>query len=38
VSLAGKDLSDENRTIFYEALTSIAENLRQLSKEGLPEE
>ena len=38
VELAGKDLSDENREIFYESLTSIAENLRQLSKEGLPKE
>lgn len=38
VEFAGKDLSDENRAIFYQALASIADNLRQLCKEGLPEE
>lgn len=38
VRLAGKDLSDENRTIFYEALASITDNLRQLCKDGLPKE
>ena len=37
VRLAGKDLTDETRTIFYEALDSIADNLRRLSKEGLPQ-
>ena len=37
VELAGKDLTDENRAIFYAALESITENLRRLSKEGLPE-
>lgn len=36
VQLAGKDLTDENREIFYAALESIAANLRILSKEGLP--
>lgn len=38
VELAGKDLDDEKRAIFYEALESIASNLRELSKEGLPEQ
>ena len=38
VGLAGKDLDDEKRTIFYEALESIAENLREISKEGLPQQ
>lgn len=37
VELAGKDLDDEKRTIFYEALDSIVLNLREISKEGLPQ-
>ncbi len=36
VELAGKDVSDENREIFYGALGSITENLHTLSKNGLP--
>lgn len=36
VEIAGKDLSHEKRTIFYEALESIAGNLRSLCKEGMP--
>ena len=36
VELAGKDLTDEKRSIFYEALASIAGNLRTLSEKGLP--
>lgn len=36
VEVAGKDLSDENRDIFYEALESITSNMRKLSKEGIP--
>lgn len=36
VELAGKDLSDKKREIFYEALESIVMNLREISKEGLP--
>ena len=38
VELAGKELSDENREIFYNALETISTNLRQISKDGLPEE
>ncbi len=38
VELAGKELSDENRAIFYNALDIISTNLRQISKDGLPEE
>lgn len=38
VELAGSDLTDENRAIFYEALESIAVNLKKIAKEGLPEE
>ena len=36
VQVAGKDISDEDREIFYAALTSITQNLRQLSRDGLP--
>ena len=38
VELAGKELSDENRKIFYDTFEIISSNLRQISKEGLPEE
>lgn len=38
VEIAGKELTDEKRTIFYEALESITANLRELSKEGLPKQ
>ncbi|MEI3212659.1 MAG: MarR family transcriptional regulator [Lachnospiraceae bacterium] len=38
VELAGKDLTEENRQIFYEALDRIVENLRILAKDGIPEE
>ena len=37
VELAGKDLTDETREQFYRSLDSITENLRKLSKEGIPE-
>ena len=37
VAFAGKDLSDEERDIFYMAMESILSNLRQLSKNGIPE-
>lgn len=37
VELAGKDLNEEKRAIFYDALESVTMNLRELSKEGLPE-
>lgn len=37
VELAGKDLTEESRAVFYEALESITANLRTLSKEGLPQ-
>lgn len=37
VELAGRDLTEENRAIFYDAMESIATNLRQLAKEGLPQ-
>ena len=37
VEMAGKDLTDETRNIFYQALESITSNLTELSKEGIPE-
>ena len=33
----GKDLTDEERAVFYKALGSIADNLRALADEGIPE-
>lgn len=36
VEIAGRNLTPENRTIFYESMASIAENLRKMSKDGLP--
>ena len=37
VEIAGKNLTEETREIFYQSLESIASNLRELSKEGIPE-
>ena len=37
VELAGRDLTPEARAIFYTALDSIAANLKQIAKDGLPE-
>ncbi len=37
VELAGAGLTDEHRTIFYDALDSITEKMRELSQDGLPE-
>ncbi len=36
VELAGKDLDEETRNIFYKALESITSNLTMLSREGIP--
>jgi DNA-binding MarR family transcriptional regulator len=38
VHLAGKNLTDEKRAVFYEALEDIASSLQILSEEGLPVE
>lgn len=38
VEVAGKDLSDENRAVFYETLERIVSNLREISREGLPQQ
>ena len=37
VELAGKDLTEENRAFFYQALESVTANLHKLSKKGIPE-
>ncbi|MBQ6951190.1 MAG: MarR family transcriptional regulator [Clostridia bacterium] len=37
VELAGRDLTDENRAIFYQSLESIVQNLKQLDRDGIPE-
>ncbi len=37
VALAGKDLSEEKRSLFYEALDTIVENMRELTKKGIPD-
>jgi len=37
VELAGGDLSDEQRSVFYQALESIANNLQAISDAGLPQ-
>lgn len=38
VEIAGSDLTEENRKIFYETLEHIAGKMRDISKEGLPRE
>lgn len=37
VEIAGRDLTEESRAVFYSALESIADNLKKLSINGLPE-
>jgi DNA-binding MarR family transcriptional regulator len=36
ISIAGKELTDEDREVLYRCLDIIAGNLRTMSKEGLP--
>ncbi len=36
VELAGRDLDEQTRNVFYKALESITSNLTMLSKEGIP--
>ena len=38
VDIAGGDLTDEQRTVFYESLEIITNKLRELSRDGLPTE
>ena len=37
VNMAGKDLTKEEREMFYKALDSITANLRQMCEKGIPE-
>lgn len=37
VELAGKDLTDETREVFYKSLESVASNLTRLSEDGIPD-
>lgn len=37
VEMAGKDLTDEARAMFYSSLDSITANLRDLCQQGIPE-
>lgn len=37
VEIAGRDLTDEKRAVFYESLETIAVNLRELSEAGIPD-
>ena len=38
VEIGGRDLSEEERTVFYQALQQIADNLLELTQNGFPEE
>ncbi len=38
VDIAGGDLTEEQRAVFYESLEVITNKLRELSRDGLPEE
>ena len=38
VSIAGKELTGDERAILYRALESIAENMRNISESGLPDD
>ena len=38
VAIAGSRLTDETRAVLYNALETIAENLRNISENGLPDE
>lgn len=37
VDIVGKDMSEETRTTFYEALDLLTKNVRRLGEEGIPE-
>lgn len=37
VEMAGKDLTEESREAFYMAMDSIVSNLREMSRDGIPE-
>ena len=37
VEAGGRGLSEEQRIVFYEKLEQIASNLKELSRDGIPE-
>lgn len=37
VEMAGRDLTEETRAVFYQALESIVKNLKQLDQTGIPD-
>ncbi len=37
VEMAGQDLTEETRAVFYQALESIVKNLKQLDQTGIPD-
>ena len=38
VETAGRDLTEERRTVFYESLRSITDNLRDMAENGFDAE
>ena len=38
VSAVGGELSEQNRKVFYDSLITIAENMRKVSENGIPED
>ena len=38
VEIVGRDLSEEERTVFYRSLEQIADNLLELVQNGFPDE
>jgi DNA-binding MarR family transcriptional regulator len=38
VEIAGRDMNDETREVFYSCLEMIASNLRELCRDGIPED
>jgi len=38
VEIAGRDMDDETREVFYSCLEMIASNLRELCRDGIPED
>ena len=37
VEIAGRELTDETRTLLYRALRSVAEHIQKISEDGIPE-
>ncbi len=37
MEIAGRDLTEDTRTLFYSALDSVVDNLRELTQKGIPD-